>query len=33
MSFHTYLRKLLDENGKYAAIEDINLTIKPGKER
>lgn len=30
MSFHAYLRKLFDDKGKFAILEDINLKIKPG---
>ena len=33
MSFHSYLRKLAREKTKYASIEDINLSIKPGCSR
>jgi len=30
LSFHSYLRKLQSDKGKYAVIEDINLKIKSG---
>ena len=30
MSFHAYLRKLTREKTKFAAIDDINMKIKPG---
>jgi len=30
LSFHSYIRKLQSDKGKYAVVEDINLKIKPG---
>ena len=30
MSFHAYLKKIFDEKGKFATLDDISLTTKTG---
>ena len=33
MSFHAYLKKIFDEKGKFATLDDISLTTKTGTYR